>query len=205
MYRRVSLTTRRFSRKSLPAKPSILPLSASVKAYTRDRMRLLPFLATVLALAATAAFAQAPEPAHEALRGLHELRVTVEELHSSATDAGLSKSLLETEVNTTLRGRGIVTVATSAAPPELPYLYLRVTTRKASSNGYPFFIELMLREPVLLARDNTVRSQATTWYWMSGGYISAVDSTRLAPDIREAVRDMTNRFADDYFRANSQP
>lgn len=167
-------------------------------------MRLLPFLATALALVATAAFAQAPERAHEALRGLHQLRITVEQLHSSATDAGLSTSLLETEVQTMLRHRGVATVATSAAPLELPNLYLRVTTRQASSGGYPFFIELMLREPVLLARDNTVRSQATTWYWMRGGYISAEDSNLLALEITEAVRAMTNRFAEDYFRANPQ-
>ena len=92
-------------------------------------MRLLPFLTITLALATTAAFAQAPERAREALRGLRDVRLSVEQLHSSATDAGLSTPLLETEVETVLRHRGVATEAMSAAPSELPYLYLRVTTR----------------------------------------------------------------------------
>jgi hypothetical protein len=163
----------------------------------------LPLITLLWLLVATTTAAQERDNERAPLRGIRELRVVVEQLHASSTAAGLNASQLQTDVERQLRDRGIP-VARSE-PSEAPYLYLRVTTRKGPGTGYPFSIELLVRDLVQLVRDPTITTRATIWTRNRGGYLDYADSNRdeLARDVRDAIREMVNRFTDDYAAANS--
>jgi hypothetical protein len=122
-------------------------------------MRLLGLISLVWLAVATTTVAQelGDEPAP--LRGIRELRVVVERLHASSTAAGLDASQLQADVERQLRERGIPVVP--SAPAESPYLYLRVTTRRGPGTGYPFVIDLLVRDLVHLLRDPTITTRAT--------------------------------------------
>ena len=166
-------------------------------------MRPLPLTTLLWLVVATTAVAQEPDNERAPLRGIRELRVVVERLHASSTAAGLNASQLQTDIERHLRDRGVPIVP--SAPFESPYLYLRVTTRKGPGSGYPFSIELLVRDLVHPVRDATITTRATIWTRNRGGYLDYAGSNRdeLARDVREAVKEMVNRFADDYAAANS--
>lgn len=156
-------------------------------------------------LVVSIAVAQVPDQERQQpLRGIREIRVVVESLHPSSTAAGLVVSQIQAEAELQLRKRG-VPVMRSTSSTESPYLYLRVTTRKDSSGGYPYNVELLLRDMVRLVRDNTIATRATTWNFIRGGYLDYTGGKdELAQDIQKDIRDIVNKFVDDYVAANLQ-
>jgi hypothetical protein len=151
-------------------------------------------------LTALPAAAQDTEQERRPLRGMREIRVVVESLHPSGLAVGLVASQLQTSVEVQLRKHG-VPVAASSAPGESGYLYLKVITRQVPEGGFPFNIDLQLRDLVYLVREPAVTTRATTWARYKGGYAKNIDE--LALQVHESIGALVEMFADEYVAANS--
>jgi hypothetical protein len=160
-------------------------------------------LLTVPLLLASSAPAQLN--ADRTLHGLDALGVVVADVHPDAERRGLSRSALQTAVETRLRQAGIrvLTEEDGAETPEPPLLYLHVGIAPLESFPvYSVTIELQLRQSVCLARNLILCDTAITWEDESAG--RAVSVSRLA-SLQQEVRDMVDRFATAYLSENAKP
>ena len=137
------------------------------------------------------------------LEGVAFIFVLVGDINQPLTQKGLSSGILKTDVELRLRAAGIRVVDWKEAKslPGRPYLYLRVTglqhlTKSGSSVGYSASVDLEFRQSVQLSRNNSIILHTSTWH--TGGLYSG-PTTDV---IRQAVRDLTDEFANAYLMVN---
>jgi hypothetical protein len=154
-------------------------------------------LAAVLLLGAGTAWASDAKEARETLKGIKAIQVLVEDLRSEAERDGITKSQMQTDVELRLRQSGIQVVTDNLA-----YLYVNVDALKlASVPGYAYSVEVEFKQPVttLLTGQSAVGS---TW---SVGSIGTTPLTGASQNVREAVRDLVDRFINAYLSVNPKP
>lgn len=155
----------------------------------------------LLAISSSVTYAQSPE--RRALRGVLGLRVVVEQLPSDALNAGLTRELLQTDVELRLRKAGVRIVDYDAAP----FLYVKIGAMKDDTR--PVYATAVIVEFLRVASFNGVTkdlkriefdSAATVW---TDAVLGLVGSNRIRESVRQQVADSTDKFANDFLAANN--
>jgi hypothetical protein len=138
------------------------------------------------------------------LRGLKGVGVIIENLPSEVEKAGLLKNQLQVEVEFKLRSAGIkvLTREECAKTPGEPYLYININinTSKTESNLYPYTVDAMLIQKVMLVRDPDNVSYAVTW---SIGGVGSVDKSILS-NLRANVEEVVDKFINAFLSENQR-
>ena len=137
----------------------------------------------------------------DTLRGLKGMMVFVEEIDAEVENHGLTRNLLKTEVESRLRQAAIpvLTVEEAFNAPGKPYLYLNLTAHNTGIDLYSYSIRIEFSQDVLLIREPTIRTSATTW---SANVVGIVGARNL-PAVTEDVDDLTDKFIHAYHAANT--
>src|SRR5262245_42188530 len=157
-------------------------------------------LGVVLLTCGPRASAEMPDRAKETLRGLPGVTVVVEPLQASAEQDGLTRRLLQDEVEHQLQAAGIrvLTQDEWRRTPGSPYLYVSVSALKKSNGLYAYSIEVCLNQLVTLLRNQDIQEFAETWETREVG---TVGKERLAT-VQESVAAHVSIFIRDYFSVN---
>ena len=126
--------------------------------------------------------------------------VVVEDLSSDVEEQGLTKSHLIQQVESRLQTANIRLLTSKECfdSPGRPYLYVDVNTHNTGAGIYGYSIRLEFNQETLLARDRTVRANATTWTIGRVG----VAGTRHLPALAEEALSMVDEFIRAYRGAN---
>ncbi len=140
-----------------------------------------------------AAGAQDTRASRATLRGVKSVEVQVGDIGSDAERDGLTRSQLESDVESQLRQAGI-----AIRPSTEGVLYVSVTAAKGDLNVYAYSLQIAFRQAVNLARDPTIGSVVSTWSVGSGGTISAAHLSR----VRSIVTALVGQFISAYLDEN---
>ena len=138
----------------------------------------------------------------ETLCGLKGFMVFIEDIDSDVEKHGLTKNLIQKEVESRLRHADIPVLTREEAynAPGKPYLYLSLTTHNTGIDLYSYSVRLELNQDVSLIREPSVRISATTWIANVVGIVGA----RNLPAVAEDVDSLTDKFIHDYVAANQK-
>lgn len=128
------------------------------------------------------------------LKGIPTVEVIVEHLRPEAERDGLTRALLQREVEDRLREAGI-----RVAPAAPEYLYLAVQTTKGEGDLYAYVIRLQLAQSVTLSRKPQITSIAPTWSVTSN--VGMVRAAQLS-GVRSEVAGLVSRFISAYLEQN---
>jgi len=165
-------------------------------------IRRSPGAAAVAVLALTLALAAPRAPAETraeiaSLVGLAGVEVAVDKVPASIRKLGLRPDRLRTDVEETLRSRGVPVVSESSTLDGSPTLHLRVRAESAEG-GLLYSVALMLFQGVSLAGSPVQLKLAVTWEAEAMGFSSR--SSRF--DVQNVVLGLTRSFVDDFQTAN---
>jgi len=123
-----------------------------------------------------------------------------EEIDSHVEKHGLTKNVLQKEVESRLRQADIPVFTWEEAhdTPGKPYLYLSLTTHNTGIDLYSYSIRLEFNQDVSLIREPSVRTSATTWIANVVGIVGAHN----LPAVAEDVDSLTDKFIHDYLAPN---
>ena len=138
--------------------------------------------------------------AQETLRGLKGFSVIIGELHDEVTQAGLTKSILKTDVELKLRKAGIRVLTKDERFFTLGLvgrLSVSVNALKTTSPPHTFVYcaAVKLLQDVILSR-NRVKTLAITW---DSGFVGVTPDLR---DVRENTSNLVDMFMNDYLAVN---
>lgn len=153
-------------------------------------------LALILSLAAPRAPAETPAEI-ASLVGLAGVEVVVERVPASIRKLGLRPDRLRTDVEETLRSRGVPVVSESSTLDGSPTLHLRVRSQRAEG-GVLYSVALMLFQGVSLAGSPVEPKLAITWEAEAMGF--SARSSRF--DVQNGVLGLTGSFVNDFLAAN---
>jgi hypothetical protein len=142
-------------------------------------------------LCAVPAFGQ--EADASSLKGVSRVRVVVDDISRDAERAGLTKAVLQSDVELWLRQKNIV--IDGAAPEQL---YVEVDTANNSSGGYAYSVDVGFRQPATLQRTGKA-VLAETW---SDGTVGSIISAKLASAVRGKLQDLLDGFIKEYLGVN---
>jgi len=145
--------------------------------------------------------ARSAEP-QETLCGLKGVMVFIEDIDSDVEKHGLTKNIIQREVESRLRHADIPVLTREEAynTPGKPYLYLSLTTHNTGIDLYSYSIRIEFNQDVSLVREPSIRTSATTWIANVVGIVGA----RNLPAITEDVDGLADKFIKDYLAANRQ-
>jgi hypothetical protein len=145
----------------------------------------------------TSAAAYDDERTRATLKGIDKVAVQIAPLTAEAERDGLSRSMLQTDVELRLRQAGITVVQ---EPATTPVLYVRVETFKPRDNSsYAYTVCVELHQAVSLARASAIRSAVPTW---SVEVLGTVGEKMMLPTLRDSVGDRVDRFINAYVAVN---
>jgi hypothetical protein len=138
----------------------------------------------------------------ETLCGLKGIMVFIEDIDSDVEKHGLTKSLLQKEVESRLRQAEIPVLTREEAyiAPGKPYLYLNLTTHNTGIELYSYSIRIEFNQDVSLIREPSIRTSATTWVANMVGIVGAQNLRAVTEDVTQ----LTDKFVHDYVAANRQ-
>lgn len=136
------------------------------------------------------------------LRGIHRVKVVIEDLTSDSTDRGLTEQALRDQTEQALRQIRIQTVDSgdpSAKSSFTPVLYVAIAVERIEG-FHTFLIQLDLLQAVSLRRDPAIEaSTAATWSVCRFGRVGEKD---YAGRVRAMLTRMLQSFQDDYLSMN---
>lgn len=135
----------------------------------------------------------------ETLRGLKGIHVKIEKLRDDAKKAGLTQSILKTDVELKLRKAGIrvLTKDEIYLTPGVPHLYVNVRAIKPKTiRGFVYSARVEFAQRVILPRNRSIETEALTW---TDSFIGITPDLR---DVREVVGDLVDQFMNDYLAVN---
>jgi hypothetical protein len=150
--------------------------------------------------AGTAGTADTPGE-RESLRGLRlkAISVRVENPGPEAESDGITKSQLQTDVELRLRQSGILVADTS----KVGDVYVNVNALKRDGGiGYVYSVVVQFDQPVTVSRTGNSVIAAT---WTLPPTVVFVSLPRASPAIREAVRDLVDKFINAFLSVNPKP
>ncbi|MBN1391992.1 MAG: hypothetical protein JW947_04220 [Sedimentisphaerales bacterium] len=141
----------------------------------------------------------------DTLMGLRGVLVLVEDLNPEVEKYGLTKQQLQIDVELRLRQNGIRVLSQKErlSTSEAPYLYVNVNTmtdRTDSPRLVSFSILLELKQNVFLVKDTSPLKLCTASTWQSF-LMGRVDLGKIT-FIRDSVKDIVDKFINDYLAAN---
>jgi hypothetical protein len=122
------------------------------------------------------------------LRGLSSVNVIIDRLDPQLEGEGLRADRLQDEIEGRLQNAGI-----KVNREAKEFLGLRILPVRAGKGQYGLCVALGLYQPVLLARDNKVRTATQTWEVES---VLLSDRKQLFASTMGTVDELTNRFAE---------
>jgi hypothetical protein len=136
----------------------------------------------------------------EILAGLQGVEVAVEVFEPEDIKYGFNRQQYQTDVELRLRQYGIKVLSNEESlKMAQPYLYINVNPLISEKGGIAAVsIEISLRDIVVLVRNPTIMTSATTW---KRNVTSIVGFNRFN-EIRNKVRDLVDIFINDYLAAN---
>ena len=134
------------------------------------------------------------------LKGLKGVEVVIQDIRSEAQGDGLTKDLLQKDVELRLRKAGIkvLTMAESLKTPGMPYLYVNINTLK-EKELYAINISVELKQGVYLDRNPAINIHAETW---SAKSVVMVGANQMKTHIRESLGNKVDKFINAYFVVN---
>ncbi len=122
------------------------------------------------------------------------MAVVVEEMRADAERDGLTRNLLQTDVEQRLRQAGIT--VDNHAPG---FLAIFVNTLKFESGFYAYAIRVQFKQRVRMERNLKIAALASTWEAPS---VVGTVGTRALRDVRGSVRDRVDEFINAYLEEN---
>ena len=114
---------------------------------------------------------------------------------------GLTKSALQTEVDTKLRMAGITVVDEATLSDGFPTLYVN-TTIIEGSEPWVFSVNLEFEQAATLYRNPSLMTAgAITWH---AGITGKAGSAKIAEVVGSGVKDLTDKFINAYLAANHE-
>ena len=135
------------------------------------------------------------------LQGLKQVGVVID-LSEGAINAGLTFNQVTNDVELRLRRNGITVNGSGDS-----FLYVGINVVALDfgvggrSVGFAANTEVEFREPVVFKRDPNKMTRGATWTTPSSMAISP-NRNALVQGVRHEVRDMVDRFSNDYLTAN---
>ena len=136
-----------------------------------------------------------PKPA--SLAGLEGVAVSVEELKPDLLQLGLRRERIQRDVEFKLRSRGIRVYAEVSRYDLRPIFFLRVHPLRMEA-GLGYSVGAMLYQRSSLLRSPARSGSAVTWMESAVGYTSPPSQY----DVRDALEEIADSFADDFLAAN---
>ena len=136
------------------------------------------------------------------LRGLKGIYVAVEELDSDVEAEGVNREQLQSDVERRLRNSGITLLKEQneyLSSMQSGLLYINVNSVKNDTPMHAICIEVSLKQRVLLERDLSIKTLATTW---SSDEVTLEAAPRISSDVRNLVLEHVDKFLDAYLSAN---
>jgi hypothetical protein len=132
---------------------------------------------------------------NDTLKGINALFVIVENLSSGATELGLTKEVLQTDVELKLRLAGISVVTQEAGVklPGTPYLWVQVTV---TEGAHAANIAVAVRQDVRLERNDGLAFGASTWD------VNLTVASPTAQGIRDYNKDIVDQFLNAWLSVN---
>lgn len=138
----------------------------------------------------------------ETLKGLQGVLVAIENIDPVAQKDGLTKDLLQTDVELQLRKSGIkvLTEEETYKTSGRPILYVKVSLLKHGAvEIYAYEIEVQLEQTVYLMRNPNIGTLAVTWDIEN---IGMVGTENMKTSIRGHVKDHVDKFINAYLAMN---
>jgi hypothetical protein len=138
----------------------------------------------------------------DTLCGLKGVVVFIEDIDLDVEKHGLTKNLLQKEVESRLRQSNIPVLTREEAyiTPGKPYLLLNLTTHDTGIDLYSYSIRIEFNQDVSLIREPSIRASATTWIANVVGIVGAQNLLAVTEDVVQ----LTDKFVHDYVAANPQ-
>lgn len=134
----------------------------------------------------------------QTLKGLKEISVLVEDIVPEVERAGLTRALIQTDVELKLRLAGIP-VLVGLAGLGAPHLYVQVSVLPSPEIDYwPFYSFVALVQSAALDRDRSILYSLISW---DVGSIGGVGKDKVA-QIRDNVKDQVDTFINAYLSVN---
>ena len=139
----------------------------------------------------------------ETLQGLPGVWVVIEHMPPELAKAGVTSSDLQQETEEILRSAGLRILSQEECwqTPGMPWLYITVVVLKATDAIYAATIAAVLNQEVQLTRNPQMKTFGITWD--AGTHVGAV-STEQLPSIRRNIRELIDKFVEDYQAVNSK-
>jgi hypothetical protein len=140
----------------------------------------------------------------ETFKGLPGVSVFVEPLFESAERAGLTKAIIQRDVEQRLRERGVRVFTdlsdSQRQSPAAPDLHVAVTAVPRGNGLYAYSITVELSQIVSSVVTNQ-RFWASTWRSGVTGSVGALHLT----SVRDSVKKHVDRFINDWLAVNGKP
>jgi hypothetical protein len=130
-----------------------------------------------------------PDSQRRSLAGIAGLGLDIENLPPAAEGIGLTKAVIQTDVELKLRLAGI----NGMPPPHYWALSVKVTM---PNSGRGAMIEIKLVQPVVLEWNPSIKGLAATW-WDGGIVVNP-----SANGVRDMVKDIVDTFLNDWLTVN---
>ena len=151
-------------------------------------------LVSVLALVGCATLFAQDQDERENLTDIREINVLVEDLADDAEDAGLTRRILETAIESRLDEQNVPLGNSRNAAD----LYVSVDTHLGATGLYAYCVEVSVQQLVTI-EGNQLRTLADVWELGSLGTVG----TANLPQVEQVVLEIVDRFIEDYLDMNS--
>lgn len=144
---------------------------------------------------------------YQPLEGIKEVDILIEKLDADAIEDGLKEETIKTAVELTLRSSGIKIISGTRAnfkltdpPADNATLYVNINSMKLSNGtSYTYAISVECKDKVKLQRSPYNECQAITW---DKGIIGIAPVSSMPQKIKDAVKELTEEFSNDFLSAN---
>lgn len=133
------------------------------------------------------------------LQGFNTLKVLVESLNPEMERLGLTGEQIQTDVEIKLRKTGFNVKGKDEIFFPFIYLYINLQSFHSDSGSVAYHLETSLNQEVLLDRNKTVDTLASTW---STGEIGAVGQGKVR-QLRDGISDQVDKFINNWLKANA--
>jgi len=144
----------------------------------------------------------APQSDAQDLKELTQASMVVEQLNKTAQDVGLSEETLESQ---TLAGLKRDLPKLKISKDASPYVYVNVLAVEAGPDRVAVYVDIKINRPVKILRDwsnsEVTATVATVW---NKGKLLIGTKYDMAARVREAISDLTTKFAAAYYRDNPE-
>ncbi|MBN1843104.1 MAG: hypothetical protein JW883_12605 [Deltaproteobacteria bacterium] len=138
------------------------------------------------------------------LKGLKGLHVAVRTLKPEIQNEGLTRKIIEKDVESRLNDAGIKTLtamecfSTAGGPSlDVDVKASKLKSGSEKSSGYIYTIDVRLAQGVTLDRDSMIALHADTWKTQDYGQVSKLE------ELRNKIKEKIDEFARSYKAANS--